>query len=122
MRLKTLAMLISFLFLSSLIVCVSVYAYNAYASKNVKASVYTIWGASNNSNLDDGYITAYARVGSKSHLQNKFYDHEELSFNVMKSGSPSLSGYGSAYVHGYDSKGKLKSKFDDCVHEPDPDW
>ena len=122
MRLKTLAMFSSFLFLGSLIVCVSVYAYNAYANKSVRAGSYAIWGASNNSNLDDGYITAYARVGTKSRFQNKLFGKEEISFNVVKFGSVSLSGSAIATVTGYDSNGKSHSKLDECVHTPDPDW
>lgn len=122
MRLKTLVMLSSFLVLGSFIVCVSVYAYNAYATKNVNLGSVALSGNSNNSNLDDGYMTAYARVGTDSHLKNEFYDGEDISLSVLKSGSVSLSGYASGYVYGYDSNGSFQSKFDDRVHEADPDY
>ena len=116
MKLKIWLWLSCLCVLTTLSVCISVYAYNAYATKSVSTNMVIMSGNSNNSNLDDGYMTAYARVGTYSGLFNEFFSTQEYDYGIVRGGSVSLTGYGSGFVMGYDSNGKRHSKFDDKKH------
>ena len=66
MKLKIWLWLSCLCVLTTLSVCISVYAYNVYATKSVSTNMVIMSGNSNNSNLDDGLHDC---VCSSRHLQ-----------------------------------------------------
>ena len=117
MKLKKLVMLSSFLVLTILFVCVSVYAYNAFSYKNVSKSGWlSITALSNNYFLDDGYINASDRVYRPGISLKTMYTTNDVSWRVTASGSASQGGYASAYVDGLDSGGLFQSAYSSATH------
>ncbi len=117
MKSKRLVMLSSLLVLTTFIICVSVYAYNAYCSKSVSNNKLEIKSSMNNTGLDNGYYSVHARVGPPpgTTLKNP-YGNQDISLSLKASGSISQYGYGSAYVDGINVVNTFCSKFDSVTH------
>ena len=109
MKFKPFVMVSSFLVLVTLIVCVSVYAYNAYAGKSINAADEKVkmWGAVNGwglLGLDDGIWTISANVGTaRVHTGDvRYKDGNSVSEWRFIIGSWNKSGNSAAYINGWD--------------------
>ena len=104
MKLKVLVMLSSFLF-TSLIVCVSVRAYNAWASgsRNTDNGTISLTGGANSQGLVSGTIKASATVGSADDRgEATIFPGVVASISKSMTGPDSKSGSASGYVSGRD--------------------
>ena len=113
MRLKRLVTLSSFLLLTTFIVCVSVYAYNAYCTPPVVTNGHLIMTSSmSNQNLNNGAYLLHARITGSGVTVAKAYTTQQYSLALTTGGSASNGGYAHAYVEGLDSSGTFHSRFD----------
>ena len=115
MKLKPLVLLSSFLVLTILIVCVSVYAYNAYCTASLSACRAT--GSVNNSGLFNGSYTVSARVdGHQNGTHGNFAD-EAVSRSAVVDRPDGSCSSGSAYasVSGVDAQGRHHHRSDDAA-------
>ena len=104
MKLKVLVMLSIFVF-TSLIVCVSVRAYNAWASgsRNATAGTISLTGGANSQGLVSGTVKASAKVGSSLDSDHAtIYPGMTAYASASKSGLDTKSGSASGYVSGRD--------------------
>ena len=109
MKLKALVILSSFFVLITLIICVSVYAYNAYAFKIVDENTETVtmraavngWGILG---LDDGVYSMSAKVGFAENRVDdiRYADGNDVSEWLEQSGSSNKKGQSHAYITGWD--------------------
>lgn len=118
MKFNTPVMLIglSIFLVLTLIVCVSVYAFNASAYKNVSKGMLFITGSMNNHGLDNGYFSVHARIAPPGTTVSRSYGPQNYNHAVTAIGSASLGGYASAYVDGYDSNQTFHSRYDSETH------
>ena len=102
----------SFLVLATLIVCVSVYAYNAYCTANVDKCKAT--ASVNNYALFDGSYSLYARVDSESDSDHDDFADDRVSTSVVVDREDGTCSSGSAYasVSGFDAQGRPHRKSD----------
>ena len=113
MRLKALVMFSSFLVLTTLIVCVSVYAYNAYCTADIDAC--SASASANNYGLVDGGYDVYAEVGDNENNDGgAFADGELISTSVSASEADCEEGDGFAVatIHGTDFEDRFYVKRD----------
>ena len=109
MKLKALVVLGSFLMLTALIVCVSVYAYNAYGSKSIdnanqEVTMYASvngWGLLG---LDDGVYSMSAKVGSSENRVDdvRYANGNLVSTTISETGPIEKKGESHAYINGWD--------------------
>lgn len=112
MKCKTLVMFSSFLVLVIGIVCVSVYAYNAYCTANADTCRAT--ASINNYALFDGSYSLYARVDSESDADHDDFADNRVSTSVVVDREDGSCSSGSAYasVSGFDAQGRPHHKSD----------
>ena len=104
MKLKVLVMLSIFLF-TSLIVCVSVRAYNAWASgsRNADNETISLTGGANSNGLVSGTVKASVRIGNQSDSDSDtIHPGMVASVSVSMGGPDTSSGSASGYVSGRD--------------------
>lgn len=115
MNLKVLVTLSSLVVLTVLVVCVSVYAYNAYCTAN--GSTCRATASINGYGLFNGQYSVSATVDGQNDNDG---DHFPVGFNVWDSAVKDLAdgdcveGSSSASVSGFDGSGQFHSKWDDA--------
>lgn len=105
MKVKVLVMLSIFLTLTSLIVCVSVSAYNAWASgsRNAGSGTISMSGGANSYGLVSGSVRASVTIGNQSDSDSAaIYPGMVASVSASLSGQDDVSGNANGYVHGKD--------------------
>ena len=105
MKVKVLVMLSIFLTLTSLIVCVSVSAYNAWASgsRNAANETVSLTGGANSTGLVSGSVRASVSIGNQSDSDSAaIYPGIVASVSVSLSGQDDNSGNANGYVNGRD--------------------
>ena len=108
MKLKVLVMLIGFALLATLTVCVTVHAYNAWASgsRNANAGTITMSGGANGNGLISGKTRATVKVDGEVHRDEKeIAPGKKDSVSKSEQGRDNRSGSGSGYVSGKDVHG-----------------
>ena len=113
MKLKALVMLGSFLVLTTLIVCVSVYSYNAYCSASLLGCSTSASG--NGWGLFNGYYTLSARVGNNSTTKTGGFANGQNFSDTASASAPDCQegdGSASASVTGTDAQGNIHHKND----------
>ncbi len=113
MKLKSLVMLSGFVVLTILIVCVSVYSYNAYCSASLQGCSASASG--NGWGLFNGYYYLHAKVGSDSETKTAgFANGQNFSdtASAHEDGCGPGDGYASASVTGTDAQGNIHHKND----------
>ena len=106
MKLKALVMLSGFLVLTTLIVCVSVYAYNAYANASSSDGGCNGWG------LWNGTFGVVVRIDGnvpeprEDHQNGRGYGDGRLLSEGVSAGNPNNeSVYGEGYISGVEADG-----------------
>ena len=105
MKVKVLVMLSVFLTLTSLIVCVSVSAYNAWASgsRNADAGTISLTGGANSTGLVSGTVKASVSIGNKSDRDSDtIHPGTVASVSVSMGGPDTSNGSANGYVSGRD--------------------
>ena len=105
MKVKVLVLLSVFLTLTSLIVCVSVSAYNAWASGSRDAAKGTISmsGGANSYGLVSGSVRASVTIGNQSDRDSAaIFPGMVASASASLGGKDNVSGNANGYVHGRD--------------------
>ena len=117
MKLKKLVMLSSFLVLTVLFVCVSVYAYNAYCTASKAACRAT--ASANGYGLFNGNYTVYARVDSTTDQDGgSFAIGNNLSDSAIVDLDSCSDGSAYASVSGYDANNNFYSMEDNDAFHP----
>ena len=117
MKLKVLVMLIGFALLATLTVCVTVHAYNAWASgsRNANAGTITMSGGANGNGLISGKTRATVKVDGEVHRDEKeIAPGKKDSVSKSEQGRDNRSGSGSGYVSGKDVHGCLIRELMTC--------
>lgn len=105
MKVRVLVMLSIFMMLSTLIVCVSVRAYNAWASgsRNADAGTISLTGGANSTGLVSGSVKASVSIGNKSDSDSDtIHPGMVASVSVSMGGADNSNGSASGYVSGRD--------------------
>ena len=113
MQLKPFVILSSFLLLTILVVCVSVYAFNAHCTASRDGCSAT--ASANGWGLFNGYYNLYARVGGDTdHKSGGFANGQNFSDTASASASECQEGEGSASasVTGTDAQGRIHHRND----------
>lgn len=113
MKLKTLVTLSSLFVFVILVVCVSVYAYNAYCTASLSDCSAT--ASANNYGLIDGGYDVFASVGDdKDNDSGAFADGDPISDSVSASedGCQENDGFAVATIHGTDFEDRFHVKRD----------
>ena len=121
MKFKVLVILSGFLVLTTLAVCVSVHAYNAWASgsRNAEAGTISMSAGANGHGLISGKTRATVKADNRVERQQKDIAPGKKD-NVSKSlgGADNLSGDASGYVHGWDVHGWEHKRTHDVRYSP----
>ena len=105
MKVKVLVTLSIFLMLTSLIVCISVSAYNAWASgsRDATAGTISLTGGANSTGLVSGTVKASVSIGNKSDSDSDtIHPGMVASVSVSMGGPDNSNGSASGYVSGRD--------------------
>ena len=113
MKTKSLVMLGSFLVFTALIVCVSVYSYNAYCAASQLGCSTSASG--NGWGLFNGYYYLHAKVGSDTETKTAGFANGQNFSDTASAHEPgcgSGDGYAEARVTGFDAHGNVHHKND----------
>lgn len=121
MKLKVLVMLIGFSVLATLTVCVTVHAYNAWASgsRDADAGTISVGAGANGHGLISGNTKATVKAdGRVTSRKDKIAPGHKASVSATDSGSDNKSGSASGYVHGWDVHGWEHKRTHDVQYSP----
>lgn len=114
-------MLSGFLVLTTLAVCVSVHAYNAWASgsRNKAAGTISMAAGANGHGLISGDTEATVKADRQTlKLRGKIAPGNNGKVSRKKAGSDNLSGSATGYVHGFDAHGWEHKRTHDVRYSP----